>query len=244
MADSKRILILGATSGIAEAAARRWAAEGASLLLVGRDATRLDTITADLKLRGGTVQVASLDLVTADAAAGLAAFAARLGGIDVILLAYGIMPSQDESRSSPAVLRSMFETNFLSAALWAEAAATLLEAQKSGCLIVLGSPAGDRGRRKNYLYGATKAGIATLVEGIAHRLDGTGARAVLLKPGPTRTAMTAGLPGNMSEPADIAGAIVRAAESGGSVQYAPARWALIMAVIRHLPWTLFRRTNF
>lgn len=242
-----RALILGATSGIAEATARIYADEGAILLLVGRDAGRLQALATELTgLGAGRCETARLDLVSADQAAALPELAARLGGVDHILIAYAVMPEQAKAAADLAVAAQMMNSNYTSTALWALAAANLLEVQGHGSLVVLGSVAGDRGRRKNFIYASTKAGIETLVEGIAHRFVGTRLRAVVVKPGPTATAMTADSPPERRlVPASVVARIVRdAADRGGPVQYAPRRWWLIMLVVRALPWWLFRHTNF
>lgn len=249
MADAhKRVVILGAASGIAEATARLYAAEGARLLLVGRNAERLEQIATDLRLRGAaSAQWVVLNLASASARDGLGTMSAQLGGIDHILLAYGIMPEQAEAEHDPGIAGEMIAVNFASAAQWCLAAANLLEAQGHGSLVVLGSPAGDRGRRRNYVYGATKAGLATLVEGIAHRFAGKGPRAVLVKPGPTDTAMTRGLPKGgvlWSTAPRVAAVVRRAADWGGPVQYAPLRWWLIMKIVRAIPAPIFNRVNF
>jgi decaprenylphospho-beta-D-erythro-pentofuranosid-2-ulose 2-reductase len=246
MASALRVVILGATSAIAEATARLYAAEGARLLLAGRDEGRLNQVATDLKLRGASaVEVVALDLAEADAVVELARFAERLGGIDHVLLAYGIMPEQASAERLPEVAAEMLRVNFTSAAGWALAAANLFEAQGNGSLVVLGSPAGDRGRRKNFVYGASKAGLAVLVQGIAHRFAAKGPRAVLLKPGPTASPMTAGAArGKLASPETIAKAVRRAADRGGPIQYAPARWRLIMRVVREIPWWIFNRLNF
>lgn len=246
MADGVlRVLILGANSGIAAATARLYAAEGAALLLVGRDAERLAALAAELSTFGASrCETAVLDLAGANQAVELPRLAATLGGLDHIHIAYAIMPTQAEAAADLAVAARMMTTDYTSTALWALAAANLLEAQGHGSLVVLGSVAGDRGRRKNFIYASTKAGIATLVEGIAHRFAGKPMRAVVVKPGPTATAMTAGQPGRRLVPAeDIAKLVRRAADSGGPVQYAPRRWRLIMRVVRELPWWLFRRVD-
>jgi decaprenylphospho-beta-D-erythro-pentofuranosid-2-ulose 2-reductase len=243
---SLRVLILGATSGIAAATASIYAREGAALLLAGRDAVRLEALAAELTGLGAvSCQISALDLAHADQAAELPKLAAMLGGLDHILVAYAIMPGQAEAAADLAVAEQMMSTDYTSTALWALAAANLLEAQGHGSLVVLGSVAGDRGRRKNFIYASTKAGIATLVEGIAHRFAGTGIRAVVVKPGPTATAMTAGgPPGRRLVPADeVAKLVRRAADHGGPVQYAPRRWQLIMRVVRELPWWVFRRID-
>jgi short-subunit dehydrogenase len=241
-----RVLILGANSGIAEATARLYAAEGAALLLVGRNAGRLQALAdALLQLGAGRCEIAVLDLVTADPAAELPALAGRLGGVDHLHIAYAIMPEQALAAADLAVAKEMMTTNYTSTALWSLAAANLLEAQGHGSLVVLGSVAGDRGRRKNFIYASTKAGIETLIEGIAHRFAGKGARAVVVKPGPTATAMTANSPpGRRLVSADeVARLVRRAADRGGPVQYAPRRWRLIMRIVREMPWWLFRRID-
>ncbi len=241
-----RVLIIGATSGIAAATARLYAAEGASLLLVARDERRLAVLAVEMRALGAAAcETATLDLAAADAVKELQGFTVRLGGIDHIHMAYAIMPPQVVAAAEPEFARSVMETNYVSTALWALASANLLETQGHGSLVVLGSVAGDRGRRKNFIYASTKAGIETLVEGIAHRFAGTRLRAVVVKPGPTATAMTADSPpGRRLATAESVARIVRsAAERGGPVQYAPRHWRWIMVVVRALPWWLFSRTN-
>jgi decaprenylphospho-beta-D-erythro-pentofuranosid-2-ulose 2-reductase len=246
MASTLKVLILGATSGIAEATARLYAAEGAAILLAGRNAIRLSRIAADLKLRGASqIEIAEVDLVAADAEAKLGEMTAVLGGADHVLIAYGIMADNSEAERNLDKAETMMTANFTSTARWALAVANLLERQGHGSLVVLGSPAGDRGRRKNYVYGASKAGVATLVQGIAHRFAGKGPRAVLVKPGPTATAMTAGMnQKGMAAPEQVARAIRRAADKGGPIQYAPAKWRLIMRIVREIPSPIFDKLNF
>jgi short-subunit dehydrogenase len=242
-----RVLIFGANSGIAEATARLYATEGAALLLVGRHPGRLATLAETLTQLGASrCETALLDLVAADPAAELPLLATRLGGVDHLHIAYAIMPEQSVAAADLAVAAKMMTTNYTSTALWSLAAANLLEAQGHGALVVLGSVAGDRGRRKNFIYASTKAGIETLVEGIAHRFAGNPKlRAVVVKPGPTATAMTVnGPPGRRLSSADkVARVVRRAADRGGPVQYAPRRWRLIMRLVRELPWWLFRRID-
>lgn len=243
-----RLVVLGGTSGIAEATARLYAAEGAEILLVGRQEDRLAAIAADLKVRGATrTEVAIADLaVPRDAAAALAGFAATLGGIDHILVAYGILGDQAEAARDPAAAERILAVNFTSASAWCLAAANLLEAQGQGSLVVLGSVAGDRGRRQNFVYGAAKAGLAALVEGIAHRFAAKGPRAVLVKPGPTITPMTEGMQRKgftWAKPEDVAAVVRRAADKGGPVVYAPWFWRYIMLIIRFLPAPIFNRLD-
>ena len=242
---NKRIVILGAASAIAEATARIWAAQGARMLLVGRDAQRLEAIAAHLKTLGAAdARVVALDCVRADARVELAAMVQSLGGLDILLLAYGALGDQIKMETDPAAVAALIQTNFASAAAWCLAAGEILARQRSGVLLVLGSVAGDRGRQSNFIYGACKGGLARLVEGLAHKLSPLGARAVVVKPGFVDTPMTASFTKKgllWAKPQAVAAIIARAAEGGGPVTYAPAFWGWIMLAIRHLPTPLFNR---
>ena len=244
-----KIIILGATSAIAEATARLYAGEGAELLLVARQPERLMTIAADLKLRGAArIEMAVRDLADCDDVAGaFVGFVETLGGVDHVLLAYGVLGDQKAAEQNPAEAQASLGINFASAAAWTLVAAEVLERQGHGSLVVLGSVAGDRGRRANFVYGAAKAGLATLVEGIAHRFAGKGPRAVIVKPGPVVTPMTDGFAnrkGPMWATSETVAKIVRrAANRGGPVVYAPWFWRWIMLVIRLLPVPVFNRLD-
>jgi short-subunit dehydrogenase len=244
---ASHVVILGATSAMAEAVARLYAAEGASLVLVGRRADRLEEIRADLAARGAAaVQVAAADLAhPADAGASLAGWAGPRGA-DAVLLFYGVLGDQAQAEADPAVARDLLQVNFTSAAEWCLAAANLLEAQRRGALVVIGSVAGDRGRQSNYVYGAAKAGLGVLVQGIAHRLAirGSGARAVLIKPGFVDTPMTAHLPkgGPLWTKPDVVARTIRASvDRGGPVVYAPWFWRFVLLIIRLIPAAIFHK---
>ena len=198
MTTNLRVIILGATSAIAEATARLYAQEKASLLLVGRNGEHLLEISADLLARGAaSASIEALDLgQTGGAAKSLERMIARLGGVDHILIFYGVLGDQKRAEADFEHADEILRVNFSSPAQWCLAAAARLEAQGHGSLVVIGSVAGDRGRQSNYVYGAAKAGLATLVQGIAHRLalrTAGRARAVVVKPGFVDTPMTAGM---------------------------------------------------
>jgi decaprenylphospho-beta-D-erythro-pentofuranosid-2-ulose 2-reductase len=244
-----KIIILGATSAIAEATARLYAGESAELLLVARQPERLATIAADLKLRGAArVETAVRDLADSDDVAGaFAGFVATLGEVDHVLLAYGVLGDQKTAEQNTGEAQANLRINFTSAAGWALVAAEMLEGQGHGSLVVLGSAAGDRGRRANFVYGAAKAGLATLVEGIAHRFAEKGPRAVIVKPGPVVTPMTDGFANRKglmwATPETVAKIVRRAADRGGPVVYAPWFWRWIMLAIRLLPASIFNRLD-
>lgn len=243
-----RVIILGATSAIAEATARLYATEGADLLLVGRQQAKLEAIAADLKVRGAArVETAVHDLAAPkDVRPALAQFCATLGGVDHVLIAYGVLGEQNEAEQSTDVAEEILQVNFNSVAAWCLAVADVFEGQGRGSLVVLGSVAGDRGRRANYVYGAAKAGLSTLVEGISHRFASNGPRAAIVKPGPTITPMTEGMNRKgalWATPEQIARVARRAADRTGPVFYAPGRWRLIMLIIRNLPTVIFNRMS-
>lgn len=246
---SNRVVILGALSAIATAAARIYAKEGAALTLVARNAERLEVLAADLKARGAVqVELAAMDLEAEaeHAAEHLAAWSARMGGIDHVHLVYGYLGTQAKASADAAELTRITASNYTSAVHWAEAAANILRKQKHGALVAVSSVAGDRGRQSNYAYGAAKGGIALFVQGIAHSLAGSGARAVAVKPGFVDTPMTDGLKkgGPMWASADQVGrAIRRAADKGGPIQYAPGKWRLVMLIIRSVPSFIFHKTK-
>jgi len=247
--STTKVIILGSLSAIAEATARKWASQGAHLLLAGRDKDRLEAMAADLRTRGGTAAIYEGDLASIDAEMTFTEMLGQLGGVDVVLVAYGVLGDQKLAETTPAEARRILTTDFTSAAAWCLAAGKVLEAQRRGILLVIGSVAGDRGRASNYVYGAAKGGLAILVQGIAHRLAPTGARAVLIKPGFVDTPMTASIPNKgllWAKPQNIAEIIFQASKPGkrpSPIIYAPPFWRWVMYIVRFTPSFIFHRTK-
>jgi hypothetical protein len=240
------ILLFGASSAIAQACARRWAAQGASLVLVGRNAQRLADQQADLQLRGAPAVhtlVADLDLID-DHDRLLRAAQALLGRLDVVLLAQGSLPEQRACEASvPLTLAALHNNGVAPLALAARAAQTLA-AQKSGTLAVIGSVAGDRGRQSNFVYGAAKGLLDRYLQGLRNRLHGEGVQVLTIKPGFVDTPMTAAIQPKgalWAQPDAVAQAILKAIERRQDVLYVPGFWRLIMTVIRWIPESLFKR---
>jgi NAD(P)-dependent dehydrogenase (short-subunit alcohol dehydrogenase family) len=248
-ATATRVVILGALSAIATATARIYAREGAALVLVARNEERLNALAADLYARGAAhVAVVPMDLEAEakHAADYLKAWTGHMGGLDHVHVVYGYLGSQPEASANPDELARIVTSNFTSAVYWCEAAANIFRQQKHGSLVAVSSVAGDRGRQSNYAYGAAKGGLALYVQGLAHSLAGTGARAVTVKPGFVDTPMTDGLKkgGPMWATADQVGAALRrAADKGGPIQYAPGKWRIVMAIIRAVPAFIFHKTK-
>jgi decaprenylphospho-beta-D-erythro-pentofuranosid-2-ulose 2-reductase len=243
-----RIVIIGATSAIAHAAARLWAAQGAALFLVGRDAVRLDANAADLRVRGAaSVAVHAMDATDAAVhATMLAAAIAALGGVDVALIAHGTLPDQRECETDLARLRAEIETNGVSVCLLSQLFANHFAAQGAGALAVIGSVAGDRGRQSNYVYGAAKGMVARFTEGLRNRVAKSGVQVLLVKPGFVDTPMTAEFEKRgllWAQPEAIAAGMLRAIAAKRDVVYLPWFWRWIMLVIRHIPERIFKRLS-
>lgn len=247
----KRIVIIGATSAIAHAAARLWAEQGAALFLVGRNSERLEANAADLRVRGAaSVAVHGME-ATADAAHApmLAAALAALGGIDIALIAHGTLPDQRACEADLGMLRAEIETNGLSVCLLAQMFGNHFAEQGSGTLAVIGSVAGDRGRQSNYVYGAAKGLVARFLEGLRNRLTTSGVpkvQVLLVKPGFVDTPMTAEFDKKgllWAQPEAIAAGILKAIERRRDVVYLPWFWRWIMLTIRHIPERLFKRLS-
>ena len=192
MPTKKNILIIGATSAIAEATARLWAAERAQIYLIARNADKLSLVAHDLETRGAQVIQDLLDVNDFErhAPAIEAAFNA-LEHIDVVLLAHGDLSDQRRCESSAEAALEALQTNATSVVSLVTLIANRLQAQGSGVIAVIGSVAGDRGRKSNYVYGSSKALVAAFTQGLAGRLDAFGVRVILVKPGLVDTPMTA-----------------------------------------------------
>jgi short-subunit dehydrogenase len=238
-----KILILGATSGIAQAYARRRAARNA-FVLAGRHEERLKGIAADLVASGATsaesfvVDLAAIDGIEA----AVAALRTRFGDPDEVVIAYGHAGEREKSEQDIALARLVLDTNFTSAALWALA---LLKGRAAGpfTIIAIGSVAGDRGRGSNFVYGSSKGGFDRFFEGLAHKYAGTDVHILRVKPGYVDTPMTAGMTKTalFATPDKVAADIERAVTKRRQVLYTPWFWWLIMLIIRNLPWFVFRR---
>lgn len=242
-----RIVIVGATSAMAEHCARLWAANTpVEMTLIGRNAEKMERIATDLKVRspGSDIAVVTADFADPAAIRSVVDTIAARGVIDVALIAHGTLPDQKACEADLALAREAMEVNAISPALWAEAIAGHMARSEHGTLGIIGSVAGDRGRRSNYVYGAAKGLVTRYAQGLQHRFAGKGVKVVLIKPGPTATPMTASLGMKGLAPVeDVAKAIVAGMAKGSPLVYAPVKWWLIMMIIRHLPRFVFNKMN-
>ncbi|AKF83834.1 SDR family oxidoreductase [Myxococcus sp. MISCRS1] len=241
----KKVLVLGATSAIAQATVRLLAARGASLYLVGRNVENLDAVAKDAATRGAAkVESKALDLNDFSAHEALVdgAFQA-LGGLDGVVLAHGVLGDQTEAQRSWAATEAVLRTNFLSAVSLLTALANRFEAQKAGTLVVISSVAGDRGRQSNYVYGASKGALNVFLQGLRNRLAKSNVAVVTVKPGFVDTPMTAHIPKNklFASPEKVARGLLSAADGRKNEVYVPGIWALIMLIIKSIPESVFKK---
>ncbi|HXC97141.1 MAG TPA: SDR family oxidoreductase [Edaphobacter sp.] len=244
---SRKILVLGATSGIAEATCRIWATQGASLFLVARNAERLAAVAADLRTRGASyVDTAVADLDDTDTHPQLLAHAVNsLTGMDVAYLAHGILGDQAESEQDFNAAAQILYTNLIAPISLLTWLANFCVQRRAGVIAVLSSVAGDRGRKSNYVYGSSKAGLSAFLAGLRNRVDREGVTILTIKPGPTRTAMTAAMPKSekFADVDAVAESIVTAIDKRKDVLYVPFQWQPIMFAIRHIPERVFKKMN-
>jgi short-subunit dehydrogenase len=242
----QRIVIFGATSGIAEAVARDFAKESAAFVLVGRNGVALEDIKNDLIVRGATsVNVLVADLADVVSLARLCHKAQEtLGGIDVAVIAHGTLPDQAVSIASSVAMFEVMQVNSLSPAALMVELGVIMSEQGHGSLVILSSVAGDRGRPSNFVYGASKSLLSTLGEGMALGLKDKGVNVLVVKPGFVDTKMTAAFKKGplWASASDVGGAIVKAVKAGKSgVLYTPRFWELIMLIVKFAPGFIVKR---
>ena len=240
------VLVLGGTSDIGAATARALVRRRARrVLLAARDPRSALPLADELRALGAS----HVDAVAFDArdVAGHQAFAAdtfaRLGDVDLVLVAFGVLGDEPALRGDPRAVAEVLETNFVGAASAMAATSALMVRQGHGTIAVLSSVAGERARKSNFVYGSSKAGIDAFAQGLGDSLAGTGVRVLVVRPGFVRGKMTAGreVPPLSTTPDAVADAIVRGLARGREVVWVPASLRVVMSVLRHLPRVLFRR---
>jgi decaprenylphospho-beta-D-ribofuranose 2-oxidase len=241
-----RVLLLGGTSEIGLAIVRRMAAEGrVQPYLIGRDRERLSAALAGLESAGAGG--GELDVLDADDLASheqvIARAFERSGGFDTVVLAVGVLGGQAGLDADRAEALEVMRTNFMGSGSLLLESLEHLRAQGSGTLIVLSTVATERPRATNAIYGAAKAGLDALAQGLADSVAGTGVRVLVVRPGFVTTKMTAGLePTPMSTtPEAVADATVQALDGSAHTVWVPNRLRFVFAVLRHLPRPVFRR---
>jgi len=245
----RKVVVLGATSGIALEVQRQLAQRGCELLLVARSPERLAALESDLLARGAKqVLTCAVDLALIQHHAKLFEYVCHsFPGFDTVLLAYGSMHDQKDSETSVDILLDELHVNFVSASAILTLFAADLEQRRTGCLAAITSVAGDRGRRSNYVYGSAKGALSLFLQGVRSRLHPAGVKVITIKPGPVQTPMTDHLPNaaRFADPERVARDIVRALERRApDVLYTPKIWRYVMTAVEHIPEKIFKRLSF
>jgi len=240
-----KILILGATSAIAMEFAKILAENKNELFLVARNEEKTRAISQDLQVRGAVITgtlVKDLSDISQHPQL-LREVNEKMGAIDIALIAHGTLGDQKACEQDFQRALKEIETNFLSVASLASELANQMEKNKTGCIAVISSVAGDRGRQSNYIYGSAKGGLNIFLQGLRNRMFFSGVQVLTIKPGFVDTPMTAHLPKNalFASPSKVARGIVRAIDQKKDVVYLPKFWCWILAVIKSIPESLFKR---
>ena len=243
----QRVLIIGATSAIAQEVAKIYAIDGSQIFLVARNSQKLEQVAQDLIVRGAdSIEMLSLDLADIERHEEIVTSTDKLlGGIDIALIAHGTLPDQKACEINVHDTLQELQINFLSTVSLLTLLANYFEKQGSGCIAVISSVAGDRGRQSNYVYGAAKGGLSIFLQGLRNRLSKAGICVLTIKPGFVITPMTAEFKKSIlwAQPKKVANDIVSAIRKRKNVLYVPWFWRWIMLVILAIPENIFKRMS-
>lgn len=243
----QNIVIFGATSAIAQALGRLYAARGDQIYLVGRSTEKLNTIAQDLTVQGATrVETTAIDLVDSDLHPELiSSIADAMGTIDVALIAHGTLPVQEDIQDDYKLSYEALDVNGLSVISLMTVLATNMAEKKRGTIAVISSVAGDRGRESNYVYGTAKAMVSTFSQGLRNRMEKLGVHVLTIKPGFVDTPMTVEFDKGplWAQPEKVAADILKAIDSKKDILYTPFFWRWIMLIIQNIPEFLFKKLS-
>jgi decaprenylphospho-beta-D-erythro-pentofuranosid-2-ulose 2-reductase len=243
-----KVLILGGTSPIARLLAIRFASIGAHLYIASRDETEGGRIANDIRIRSGVPALAGkFDATDFASHAEMIELATKeLGGLDGVVLCFGTLGDEDKAQVEASEALATIHQNFTGAVSILTIAAQKLEAQGTGFIVVIGSVAGDRGRKRNYVYGSAKGALHLFMQGLRARLSKTKIHVMTVILGTVDTRMTWGREGTMfTVPPERAADLIFAAwHKKRDVVYVPSFWRPIMAVVRAIPERIFKHASF
>jgi decaprenylphospho-beta-D-erythro-pentofuranosid-2-ulose 2-reductase len=242
------ILAIGATSAMVFETLRLYASDRATIILAGRDKTKLQLLAQDLKVRGATdIHCLENELATKEAPLELFEEVKKLGvSVDLIYVGYGVLPLQEEVLIDATKRADLFQVNLISAmdhcCIWYQ---QFITENREGTIAVISSVAGDRGRGSNFLYGATKAGLDAFLSGLRNYGAKKGISVITIKPGFVESPMTAHIPKNaLFTSAAKAGAIIyKAIKNKKDIVYVPWFWCFILLIIKLIPERIFKRLS-
>jgi decaprenylphospho-beta-D-erythro-pentofuranosid-2-ulose 2-reductase len=241
----KNILVLGATSGIAEAIATKFAQEKNNLILAARNIDALNALSSDLKIRY-SVNIEAIKFEALDFQGHQSFYEEsikKMGSIDGVVLCFGYLGDQREAEKNFDITRNIIDINFTSAVSILDLYANYFEEKREGFVCALSSVAGDRGRQSNYFYGAAKGALSIYLQGLRNRLNKSNVFVTTVKPGFVDTRMTYGQEGIflVARPEKVANDIYKAIQKKKHVLYTPFFWKGIMFLIRNIPEFIFKK---
>lgn len=238
------VLILGGTSEIALATARRLIARRTrTVYLAGRPSEALEAAAEQVRGFGAGAHVVAFDALDPGAHEETLGKVFAEGDIDMVLVAFGVLGDQARDECEPLAAVAVAQTNYTGAVSASLVCASALRRQGHGSLVVLSSVAGERARRSNFIYGSSKAGLDAFAQGLGDALHGSGVHVMVVRPGFVRTKMTAGLPDAplATTPEAVAEAIETGLRRRSELVWVPGALRAVMAGLRHIPRALFRR---
>lgn len=245
---AENIVIFGAYSAMIRSTLRNYAKEGSKFVLVGRNASKLESTAKDLQTWGAKlVKTIACDLNQTPEHDHVWSNSLKiLGSVNRVIIAYGSLGAQDLEEKDYQTALSSIQTNFLSVVSLLTIISNHLEADGCGQIVVISSVAGDRGRASNYVYGSSKAALSSFLSGLRQRLSQSGVNVLTVKPGIVKTPMTAHLKESliMAKAEAVGQDIYWAMQKNSDVVYTPKFWAVIMFVIKLIPERIFKKLRF
>lgn len=247
--NPQSLFILGGTSDIALATAQRYAEQRPLRIILAdrpEESERMAAAVERLRQTGSTVTTLTFDARKPETHAEVVDKAFAEGDIDITLVAFGIQGDNERGWTEVEAARAVAEINYVAPVSLGVLLAGKLRKQGHGHLVVMSSPAGERARRSNFVYGSSKAGLDVFYTGLTYALSDAGVKVTVVRPNFVHTKLTEGLkPAPMAQtPQQVAAAIVDGVRKGQEELYVPAQMRWVMFVLKHLPRAIFRRLSF
>jgi decaprenylphospho-beta-D-erythro-pentofuranosid-2-ulose 2-reductase len=239
------VLILGATSDIGVAIAKKFASQKFDVLLAARKPEQLKPLESDIQIRYGvTCSSVAFDALKYESHAGF--FNSLKTKPDVTVCVFGILDDEEEAFDDWTLTERMINTNYTGAVSILNIISKYYITQKKGTVIGISSVAGDRGRASKLIYASAKAAFTVYLAGLRNKCFKEKVHVMTVQPGFVYTKMTENqpLPGLItSTPAQVADIIYNAYIKKKNVIYVKWFWRYIMLIIKMIPEFQFKKMN-